>query len=246
MIIFAPVMKRFLFFTIYWMLGLLLFAAILCSMDYRMPEALLLSTSILPVAILLRQMLARVSLAADRREVVSSLIFILLFILTMTFLVVHLAHATILYIYRQMPTTELSVPPMLLNPVFLLSMLILLTIGDYALTDFLKRYVPETDDTITFISDRQSMTLARHEILYVESRDTEVWIYATDGRCFRNKTAISSWARLLGSDYLRIHRSYLVRLSACSGMESDTILLGDVHLPVSRKYKAMVQRYIKM
>ena len=79
----------------------------------------------------------------------------------------------------------------------------------------------------------------------MESCDTEVWIHATDGRRFRNKTAISSWGQLLGPEYLRIHRSYLVRLSACSGLDHDNVVLGDVRLPISRKYKETVQQHFK-
>ncbi len=271
MLIFANEMKRFALFSLYWAVSLLLLAAILYSMGYRVSEALLLSSSLLPVAIVFRQMIARVSFSASRREVAKSLVCILLFVLITAFLAVHLAQTYILC--SKSPDTyvwELDVPPMLLNPVFLLSMLTLMIIGDYGLGRVLGKRLPEAEETITFASDlqsttsveqdnplsenkeqitffsnRQSVTLARQEILYVESCDTEVWIHATDGRRFRNKTSISSWSRLLGAEYLRIHRSYLVRLSACTGVEHDNVVLGDVRLPVSRKYKEVVQQRLK-
>lgn len=258
-------MKRFAIFSLYWAASLLLLAAILYSMGYRMVEAMMLSTSLLPVAIIFRQMIVHTNFSAKRLEVVRSLFYILLFVLTTAFLAVHIAQAIILYDYRQMSDTEFFVPPTLLNPVFLLSMLTLMIVGDYGLGRILGRHLPEAKETITFASDcqsttsagqdnptsenkeqitffsnRQSMTLTRQEILYVESCDTEVWIHATDGRRFRNKTPISSWARLLGPEYLRIHRSYLVRLSACTGLEHDTVIIGNVRLPVSRKYKERV------
>ena len=267
---FAAVMKRFAFFFLYWATSVFLLAVILCSMGYRMLEALLLSTSLLPVAVLFRQMIVHVNFDVNRREAVKKLICILLFVLTMAFLAVHIAQTTILYFYRQMPMTELAIPSMLLNPIFILSMLLIMVIGDYSLGRILTRYTPEAEEritfatecqhitpegqescspeaneTISFVSNRQSMTLTRDEILYVESCDTEVWIHATGNRRFRNKTTISSWARLLGSEYLRIHRSYLVRLSACTGLDHDNVVLGDVHLPISRKYKDIVQQHFK-
>jgi len=263
-------MKRFTFFSLYWTASLLLLAVILCSMGYRMPEALMLSTSLLPVAIIFRQMTARICFTSNRREAAKSLFFILLFVLTLAFLAVYVAQAVILFDYRQMATTSFEVPSLLLNPVFLLSILTLMILGDYALGRILWKRLPEAEETITFasdlqsttsigqettstetggpitfISDRQSMTLARQEILYVESCDTEVWIHATDGRRFRNKTSISSWVRLLGAEYLRIHRSYLVRISACTGLDHDNVLLGDVRLPISRKYKEVVQQRLE-
>ena len=272
MLIFAVEMKRFAFFSLYWMASLLLLAIVLYSMGYLVTEALLISSSLLPVAIIFRQMMGQVSFAASRQEVVKSFVCILFFVLILAFLAVHVAQAVILHFKN--PETYIwhfAVPPMLLNPIFLLSMLTLMIIGDYGLGRMLGKRLPEAEETITFASDiqstmpveqqdsrqaessgeeitffsnRQSVTLERQEILYVESCDTEVWIHATDGRRFRNKTAISSWGRLLGPEYIRVHRSYLVRLSACTGLEHDNILIGNVRLPISRKYKDMVrQRY---
>ena len=279
MLNFAVEMKRFTLFSLYWAAALLLLATILCNMGYRFPEALMFSTSLLPVAIIFRQMIAHTNFSdafaprradkarnsAKRVEVVRSLIFILLFVLTMGFLAVHIAQSIILFDYRQMSDLDFSVPPMLLNPVFLLSVLTLMIIGDYGLGRILGRRLPEAKETITFASDlegttsaglenppavnnepitfvsnRQSVTLARQDILYVESCDTEVWIHATGNRRFRNKTPISSWSRLLGSEYLRIHRSYLVRLSACTGWDHDNVFLDNIQLPISRKYKETV------
>lgn len=263
-------MRRIILFTIYWAASLILLAIILCSTGYRMSEALLMSTSLMPIAILFRQMTARISFATNRSKAIKSLICILLFTLTMAFLAVHLAHVTILYFYHQIPTWRLGVPPMLLNPVFLLAMFVLLTIGDYCLGRVLEKRMPESEETITFssdcqsmpleeqekplsenqkpitfISNRQSVTLKKQEILYVESCDTEVWIHATGNRRFRNKTAISSWARLLGTEYLRIHRSYLVRLSACTGIDRDSVIIDNINLPISRKYKETVLQLLK-
>ena len=271
MLNFAVEMKRFTLFFLYWATALLLLATILCNMGYRFPEALMLSTSLLPVAIIFRQMTARIDFASNRQEAIKSLIFILLFVLTIGFLAVHIAQATILYDYRQVSESDFEVPPMLLNPVFLLSVITLMIIGDYGLGRILGKRLPEAKETITFASDlegttpagmenppavnnepitfvsnRQSVTLARQDILYVESCDTEVWIHATGNRRFRNKTPISSWSRLLGPEYLRIHRSYLVRLSACTGQDHDNVFLDNIQLPISRKYKETVQQHLKL
>ena len=35
------------------------------------------------------------------------------------------------------------------------------------------------------------------------------------------------------------------RVSACTGLDHDNVVLGDVHLPISRKYKEMVQHTFK-
>lgn len=55
---------------------------------------------------------------------------------------------------------------------------------------------------------------------------------------------ISQWENLLGSDFLRIHRSYLVILSVSTLASPDTVNTGGVPLPVSRKCKDAVRRFL--
>ena len=233
-------MKRTALIISYWSVALLLFATVLSSTGYTFANALFLASSLLPVAVLFRYLLAQVRFTSNWQGI-RDVCFLTLFILTMAFLAVHLSHALILALRRQLTTTELGVSPILLNPVFLLALLLLIIVGDYFLGHMIERHLPEADETITFTSDRQPVTLQRQEILYVESCDTETWIYATESRRYRNKRPISAWANLLGRDFIRIHRSYLVRLSACQGREGENIIIGDARLPISRKYKAEVQ-----
>ena len=233
-------MKRTVLIVSYWSVALFLFAIVLSSTGYTFADALFLASSLLPVAVLFRYLLAQVRFAS-RWQGMRDVCFLTLFILTMAFLAVHLAHTLIMALRRQLFSSELGVSPILLNPVFLLAMLLLIIIGDYFVGRMIEQCLPETDEAITFTSDRQPVSLQRQDILYVESRDTETWIYTTEGRRYRNKRPISAWANLLGRDFIRIHRSYLVRTSACQGREGENIIIGDIRLPVSRKYKTEVQ-----
>ncbi len=235
-------MKRTTLIILYWSVALVLFAIVLSSTGYTFAEALFLASSLLPVAVLFRYLLVQVRFSS-RRQGIRNVCFLTLFILTLAFLAVLLAHVIILF-HRQLFTTELGVSPILLNPIFLLAMLLLIIAGDYFFEQLIREHLPESEESITFNSDRQSVKLQRKEILYVESCDTETWIYATEGRRYRNKRSISAWANLLGRDFIRIHRSYLVRISACLGREGENILIGDARLPISRKYKVEVQQTV--
>ena len=233
-------MKRTALIISYWTVALILFATVLSSTGYTLPDAFFLASSLLPVAVLFRYLLAQIRFTS-RWQGIRDVCFLTLFILTMAFLAVHLAHTILLDLHRQLWHGELGVSPILLNPIFLMAMLLLIIGGDYFVGRMIEQRLPEAEESITFTSDRQPVTLQRQEILYVESCDTETWIYATEGRKYRNKRPISAWSNLLGKDFLRIHRSYLVRISACQGREGENIILGDLRLPVSRKYKAEVQ-----
>ena len=223
----------------YSLVALVLFAIVLSSTGYTFPDAFFLASSLLPVAVLFRYLLAQMRFTS-RWQGIRDVCFLVLFILTMAFLAVHLAHTLLLALHRQLYETDMVISPILLNPIFLLAMLLLIIVGDYFVGRMIEERLPEAEESITFTSDRQPVTLERQEILYVESCDTETWIYATEGRKYRNKRPISAWANLLGDDFLRIHRSFLVRISACQGTEGENVILGDLRLPVSRKYKAEV------
>ena len=130
---------------------------------------------------------------------------------------------------------------MLINPAFLGLILTALSIGDYFWAKWLNKRYKAKDRTITFFSDRKSVTLPVADIAYVESNDTEVRVVTVHGESHRNKTGIGQWENLLGDDFLRIHRSYLVNTALAALTSPDTVTVGDARLPVSRKYKETVQ-----
>ena len=47
---------------------------------------------------------------------------------------------------------------------------------------------------------------------------------------------------ILGEDFLRIHRSYLVNIALATRTAPDTVMVGTTELPVSRKYREAVQQ----
>ena len=144
-----------------------------------------------------------------------------------------------------------NVAPMLINPAFLGLILTTLSIGDYFWSKWLDKRFRKQDRTVTFFSERKSVTLRLSDIAYVESNDTEVRIVTTAGDAYRNKTGISQWENLLGGGFLRIHRAFLVNLGqvdqivSCSG--TTQLLIKHCHefIPVSRSNMAQVKEAIK-
>ena len=139
---------------------------------------------------------------------------------------------------------DIGIANIMVNPVFGASMILLLIGGEFFVT---RKYKDEKEDNrISFTSDRHKVILDRNEIIYAESNDSEVWIYATEGRRFRNKTGITQWGNVLGEDYIRVHRSYLVRKTAITSIAKETITLSDgTEIPVSRKYREELSILVK-
>jgi DNA-binding LytR/AlgR family response regulator len=84
-------------------------------------------------------------------------------------------------------------------------------------------------------ADYRKVTLKVAEITYIESRDTEVWIHAADGRSFRNKTPITQWQNILENGFIRIHRSYLVNGSFITSYDNESVTVNEKNPPDFKK-----------
>jgi len=227
----------------YWVASILVTALLLSSLGYRFLEALFIGTLFLPGALAAKFFLPKVSFSR-RWSGIRDTAFIVLGILVAEILFFVLAH---FYICRlRDPFIRFyeweEIPKILTNPVFIALILTALATGSHFFEAWLDRKRPGKPSPVTFTSDRKPVTLPIEEILYVESNDSITTVVATGERRFRNKTPISQWEGILAPQFLRIHRSYLVNKSAITQVDVDLLSIGDIQLPISRKYKETVLR----
>ena len=230
-------MKRLLVIS-YWVVSVLLIAVILTSLGYRFVEALFIGTMFLPGALASKYFLPKVEFK-NRRAGVKNTIYIVLGILVAEIFLFLMTHYYVM-IYRKNVIDRLVPPDILTNPLFIALILTVLATGSYFFESWLNRKRPTPPAPITFTSFRKPVTLPREDILYVESNDDATTVVATDGRRFKNITPISQWEATLKPQFIRIHRSYLVNKAAVTGIDVDLLNLGDIQLPISRKYKDQV------
>ena len=219
----------------YWLVALALVVAILVSLDYTLVQAILISLIFGPCALALEYLMPKAKNARDK-------VYLSLAVLASVILLILCLHYFVWTKITQggyLSSKEVS--PMLINPAFLGLILTALSIGDYVWSKWVGKRFKARDRTITFFSERKSVTLPVAEIAYVESNDTEVRLVTASGESYRNKTGITQWENLLGDDFLRIHRSYLVNVASAILSSPDTVRVGEVELPVSRKYKDSVK-----
>lgn len=231
-------MKTFLRIA-YWLAAIILLAVILTSLDYSLGQAVLISLSFCPCALALEFWMPKARKTMDK-------VCLSLAVLVTVILLIIVLHFVVWRSLSPNVSNELKdVPPMLINPAFLGLILTAIAIGDYFWTRWLAGRFRAQDHSITFFSERKSITLRRSDIAYVESNDTEVRIVTTGGEAYRNKTGIGQWENLLTEDFLRIHRSYLVNIGLATLTSPDTVTVCGTQLPVSRKYKESVQRTLQ-
>ena len=234
---FCPAM-RLLGKIAYWLAALALLAAILVSLDYTLVQAVLISLIFCPCALALEYLMPKA------RKPMDKVYLSLAVLVAVIVLILYLHYYVWSGINRLGQSNTKNVAPMLINPAFLGLILMVLSIGDYFWSKWLDRRFQAEDRTVTFFSERKSVTLRLSDIAYVESNDTEVRIVTVAGDTYRNKTGISQWENLLGDGFLRIHRSYLVNVALSTLGAKGTVSVGDVQLPVSRKYKEFVKEVL--
>ncbi len=223
---------KYLITIVCWMVELTLVASILVSMNYTIMQAMMLASMFLPVLLAMKYFLPQVKWERTRKSLAGIVCLFLSFLL-LEYLLLMCCHIWVMSYTDEMPSV-------LLNPVFLTLLLAVLFVTDTAIGKQLDKRFGKTPSSITFYSDRKSVTLLTEQILYVESNDAETWVHTLDGERYRNKTTISQWEQILEDGFLRTHRSFIVNINHVTKAESDAVMLGDITIPVSRKYKEVV------
>ena len=240
MLIFVSGMKKSIIIVTYWLAAIVLTAFLLTSLDYDLWQAVLMSLSFLPAAMALSFFLPKVERNSQGKRRILDTIYIVLGVVLMTFFMIYLWQWLFISFDGLEGWKVWSIPAMLGNPVFVAAILAILAYGNYLLVQWLEKKYP-TDRPITFTSDYKKVSLKKEDILYIESRDSEVWIVTRDGGQYRNRTGIGQWENLLGPGFLRIHRSFLVNVADASLTSPDIVSIGSQSIPVSRKYKDSVK-----
>lgn len=217
----------------YWILAVMIIAMILLSLGYPFALGLLMGSLFLPGTFIVKFLLPKALKEEGSKRIFSS-VFLFMGVAVLEFLLIVSVHVWI----SDHPYP--SIAGVLVNPMFVAVVITMLCLGDWYLSKYLSAILPD-DRTITFISDRHKVSILPSEIIYVESNDREVSVVTTDGRTYRNKTGISQWESILGDDFIRIHRSYIVNRSSITSVDKEYVWIGDCQLPISRKYYKSVQ-----
>ena len=234
-------MKKGIIIVAYWIAAIFLTATILMSLDYDLGHAAIMSLSFLPAAMALSYFLPKVEKTKDLKNRVLDTVFIILGVMTMTFFFIYLWQLLFVFVIDRSSDTRWDMPSMLWNPVFVAAILAILAYGHFLLVKWLDQKYPD-ERPITFTYDYRKVSLKKEEILYIESRDSEVWIHTRDGMLYRNRTGIGQWEDVLGPGFIRIHRAFLVNRSDAAVSSPECVTVAGKELPVSRKYKDAVQR----
>ncbi len=222
-------MKKF-FSLLYWITVTIFMSFVYSSILKSYPYALLLSVMFLPGALFAKYFIPKINFENKIKGVIH---FICVLIGSVYIVSVGIAFAY-WYIFKY---ETLAIPPIIVNP-FLIWMLLILFIGAEIVTEkYLFKEKPDKKVIIEFISDRRRVRIAPDEIIIVESRDNEVFIFTVTGKTYRTKMRISKWEELLGSGFVRVHRSFLVNSEFIEKFNHSSVIVAGREIEISRKYR---------
>ena len=100
-------------------------------------------------------------------------------------------------------------------------------------------------DFIFVRADRQMQKVVFSDILYLESFSDYIKIHCRDKTIVTRETMTAMQAKLPTEQFLRIHRSFIISLSAIQSFTHEQVLIADQTLTISRSYKAEVIRVLQ-
>lgn len=225
---------------LFWIVAISLVATIIQSLGYRFVESVFISTLFAPCCLFVCFYFSK-NKPKKRKEYAINTAYVLIGVIVAEIFLFVLAHF-IINSFRAPVASYYGwpqLPNLMMNPIFISVIIAALSVGYWFFKQWLDKSCPSETKPIVFLSCRKSVALLPNEIIYVESNDTVTTVYATEGRCFKNRNSISQWESILEEGFVRTHRSYIINKSFIASADADTVYLdGAIEIPISRKYKS--------
>jgi two-component system response regulator LytT len=228
----VKVLKRISF----WIVALLVMTFIYRSLLGGFSAALTLATLLLPGAALMSYGWNYLHRSKSRWRWLH-LFYLLLFTLYIEWLGMLLSYWLVFQLNID------ALPKVLVNPIFLwLYMLFFTLVEDRIFRIKVESPREDLNAPIWFevVSERKRQQINLRELYYVESANEQIDLHLLE-KNLPSKERISLLAERLPTDFLRIHRSYLVNIKLIESYSNGSICIKGQDLPISRKYKDLVE-----
>jgi len=100
-----------------------------------------------------------------------------------------------------------------------------------------KANISSEGDSIFIKADSRLVRINLKDILYIEALGNYMKIYTAEGRYTILSTMKEIAEKLSGNDFVRVHRSYIVRVDQIESIEDQYIKMGDKHISIGKAYK---------
>lgn len=112
----------------------------------------------------------------------------------------------------------------------------LMEVLDRAITDLNK----DTNQVIRFSYDNRLHTINCSQLLYITSDKHNIYFHLLNNQTLKAYGKIDDFiAQLPAKVFLRCHQSYIVNLKHVTQMTTSEFILGEIKVPISRKYSVL-------
>ena len=98
-------------------------------------------------------------------------------------------------------------------------------------------------DFIYLRVDRKLVKILLTDLLYIESARDYVKVFTKDKSYITRQTISSIEAMLIGNEFIRIHRSYIISVSKIKSFTNEMVEIGNNELPIGKFYR---NNFVKM
>ena len=226
--------KPYLFQAAYWLLATFVLAGIYTSFLAHFIQAWMLSTMLLPGALLARALAPRWSGHFPKK--LHYWLYLIIGVLWLEYLG---AIAAYWLLFELDPE---HFPKVLINPIFSLFWISALVLAEQVLT---AQFFPKQDQEplLSFVSNRKDYSLAVAELAFIESRDRITIVHGVNGLQWTTTRSIKQWESEI-TGWIRIHRSFLINPQHIEHHNASKVglrLQNNLEvLPISRSYKGVL------
>ena len=107
--------------------------------------------------------------------------------------------------------------------------------------------IVEDDQAIFVKSDYQNVRIAIRDIQYIEGFDDYIRIHVDTGKSIYTLMSLKNMLEKLPStDFLRVHRSYIVPVKRIKRIHNQQVQLGDKEIPIGKSYVDAVRTFLNI
>lgn len=103
----------------------------------------------------------------------------------------------------------------------------------------------QINDSLFLKKDQHFQRVTLDDILLLEADNNYTRIYSTTDQFLYSTVLKKMEEKLPASQFLRVHRSYVVNIQRITGFEGNMLFIDDKRIPVSKQYREQVFRLFK-
>ena len=109
----------------------------------------------------------------------------------------------------------------------------------------IKTITPSTEDFIFIKSDHKNIKVYLNEIIYIEGSGNYITIHTTNSKIMALQNLKYFEKQLKQYQFIRIHKSFIVAVKYIEAIETKTLRIDNINLPIGESYKNNFIQFMK-